>query len=80
MVTVTLKFSNPTTETMTDVIVIADSLTARLEYVDGTAKSSRAATFTAKNNEAGSVVLRWVIDGKLAPGESGIITFKARIK
>ena len=51
-VTVYLKFSNPTTETMTDVIV-SDSLTARLEYIDGTAKSSRAATFTATNNEAG---------------------------
>ena len=78
-VTVYLKFSNPTTETMTGVIV-SDSLTARLEYIDGTAKSSRAATFTAKNNEAGSVVLQWVVDGKLAPGESGIIMFKARIK
>lgn len=78
-VTVYLKFSNPTTETMTDVVV-SDSLTARLDYVDGTAKSSRAATFTATNNEAGSVVLRWAVDGKLAPGESGVIMFKARIK
>src|SRR5262249_22583928 len=60
-VTIYLKFSNPTTETMTDVIV-SDSLTARLEYVDGTAKSSRAATFTATNNEAGSVILRWAVD------------------
>ncbi|HJZ92924.1 MAG TPA: hypothetical protein VKE40_18765 [Gemmataceae bacterium] len=79
VLTVTLKYTNPTTEVMTDV-VIADSLTARLEYVEGSAKSSRAATFTAENNEAGSSVLKWSIDGKLQPGESGTITFQVRIK
>ena len=77
--TVHLKFTNPTTEEMTD-IVIADSLTTRLEYIVGTAKSSRAATFAASPNSAGSVVVRWSLDGKLMPGESGVITFKVRIK
>ncbi|HEX3146686.1 MAG TPA: hypothetical protein VHR66_01205 [Gemmataceae bacterium] len=77
--TVHLKFTNPTTEEMTDV-VIADSLTARLEYIVGTAKSSRAATFAAAPNSAGSMVLRWAIDGKLLPGETGVITFKVRIR
>lgn len=78
-VTVHLKFMNPTTEEMADV-VIADSLASRLEYVAGTAKSSRPATFVATPNAAGSMVLRWAIDGKLMPGESGTITFKVRIK
>lgn len=79
VITVTLRFSNPTTETMTDV-VIADSLTGRLEYIDGTTKSSRATTFTASPNKAGSLVLKWALDGSLKPGESGTITFKARIR
>jgi hypothetical protein len=79
VVTVTLRFTNPTTEEMTDVL-IADSLTARLEYVEGSAKSSRPATFTATANRAGSMVLRWALDGSLKPGESGRITFQVRIK
>ena len=78
-VTVVLRFANPTTEAMTDV-VIADSLTTRLEYVEGSARSSRAATFSAQSNGAGSVRLQWAIDGHLAPGESGTITFKVRIR
>jgi uncharacterized repeat protein (TIGR01451 family) len=78
-VTVHLKYTNPTTEEMTDVVV-ADSLTTRLEYIEGSAKSSRPATFVASPNEAGSMALRWAIDGKLMPGESGTITFKVRIK
>ena len=78
-VTVHLKFSNPTTEEMTDV-VIADSLTTRLEYIPGSAKSSRPATFAASPNAARSQVLRWALDGKLMPGESGTITFRVRIK
>jgi uncharacterized repeat protein (TIGR01451 family) len=78
-VTVRLRFSNPTTEEMTDVVV-ADSLTTRLEYVNGSAQSSRPATFVATPNAAGSLVLRWAIDGKVMPGESGTITFKVRIK
>jgi hypothetical protein len=78
-VTVHLKFMNPTTEDMTDVVV-ADSLTTRLEYIAGSAKSSRPATFAATPNAAGSQVLRWALDGKLLPGESGTITFRVRIK
>jgi uncharacterized repeat protein (TIGR01451 family) len=79
VVTVTLKFTNPTTETMSD-IVIADSLTPRLEYIEGSAKSDRATTFTTVPNGVGSVVLRWAVDGKLMPGEIGKITFRVRIR
>jgi len=79
VVTVTLRYVNPTTEVMTDVI-IADSLTTRLEYVEGSARSSRAATFTATPNEGRSTTLRWAIDGQLKPGESGTITFQVKIR
>ena len=79
VVTVTLRFSNPTTEIMTDVIV-ADDLTPRLEYIEGSANSDRATTFTIAPNGIGSSVLRWAVDGKLMPGERGKITFKVRIR
>lgn len=78
-VTFYLRYQNPSNEPMIDV-VISDSLTGRLEYIEGTAKSDRPATFTATPNEAGSAILRWAIDGKLLPGEKGVISFKARIK
>ena len=40
----------------------------------------RPAVFTLQENEAGSVKLRWAIDGVLPPGQSGVITFQARIR
>jgi hypothetical protein len=33
-----------------------------------------------QQNEAGSVILRWEINGRLPPGESGIISFQARVR
>jgi uncharacterized repeat protein (TIGR01451 family) len=78
-VTFFLRYHNGTNAPMADVVV-SDSLTARLEYIPGTAKSDRPATLTVAPNEAGSVALRWAIDGKLLPGENGLITFKAKIR
>jgi hypothetical protein len=77
--TVTLRYTNPTTEVMTGVL-ISDNLTPRLEYIEGSAKSDRAATFTAVDNGVGSLMLQWSIDGQIKPGESGKITFQVRIR
>ncbi len=74
-----LHYRNPTGQPMSE-IVITDSLTGRLEYIEETQKSDRPATFTAAPNEAGSLTLRWQIDTPLLPGQSGTITFKARIR
>jgi uncharacterized repeat protein (TIGR01451 family) len=79
VVTVTLRYTNPTTDVMTGVL-IADNLTPRLEYVDGSEKSDRAATFSAVDNGVGSLMLQWAIDGQIKPGESGKITFQVRIR
>ncbi|MEZ6143197.1 MAG: hypothetical protein R3B84_21745 [Zavarzinella sp.] len=79
IVTFTLKFTNPSADEMTDVVIV-DNLTTRLEFIEGSAKSSRPATFTATPNKANSVLLRWAIDGRLGPGETGTITFQARIR
>jgi uncharacterized repeat protein (TIGR01451 family) len=79
VVTFYLKYSNHGGQPITDIAVV-DSLTGRLEYVAGSAKSNRAAVFTTQENEAGSVILRWEVSGRLLPGESGVVRFQARIR
>jgi uncharacterized repeat protein (TIGR01451 family) len=61
-------------------IIVNDSLTARLEYVAGSAKTDREALFTATPNESESLLLRWEISQPLPPGESGTVTFQARVR
>jgi uncharacterized repeat protein (TIGR01451 family) len=79
VVTFTLKFTNTGGQPMTGVIV-SDSLTGRLEYVTGSARSDRETIFTMQDNEAGSRVLRWEVAGRLQPGESGVVSFQARVR
>jgi len=79
LVTFYLRFSNRGGQPITDV-AITDSLTGRLEYVPGSARSDRPATFTVEQNEAGSALLRWQISGQLLPGQSGLVQFQARIR
>jgi uncharacterized repeat protein (TIGR01451 family) len=79
VVTFFLKYSNVGGQPMTDV-ALNDSLTGRLEYVPGTAKSSRDAVFTTSENKAGSVILHWEISGTLPAGQSGTVSFQARIR
>jgi uncharacterized repeat protein (TIGR01451 family) len=61
-------------------IIVNDSLTARLEYISGSAKTDRNALFTATPNEVESMLLRWEISQPLPPGESGTVTFEARVR
>ena len=61
-------------------VAVSDSLTGRLEYVPGSARADRDAVFTLAPNEAGSQVLRWQISGRLLPGQTGIVSFQARVR
>jgi uncharacterized repeat protein (TIGR01451 family) len=79
VITFTLKYSNVGGRPMTDVAV-TDSLSGRLEYVEDSAESDRDAVFTTQRNEAGSVMLRWEITGRLLPGQSGKLRFKAKVR
>ena len=79
VVTFVLKYSNHGGKPIADVAV-TDSLTTRLEYIPGSAQSDRPAVFTTQANEAGSLVLRWEITGRLMPGTSGVVRFQARIR
>jgi uncharacterized repeat protein (TIGR01451 family) len=79
LINFTLRYSNVGGQPITNVIV-SDSLTPRLEFVPNSAKTDRAAVFTTQQNEAGSVILRWEVDGQLLPGQTGTVTFQARIR
>ncbi len=79
VVTFFLRYSNHGGRPLTDVAV-SDSLSPRLEYVPGSAQSDRDAVFTTEQNEAGSLILRWEVSGRLAPDEGGVLRFQARVR
>lgn len=61
-------------------VTLVDSLTTRLEFVDGSAEASLAAGFLTERNEAGSLVLRWEITDPLRPLDYAVIRFKCRVR
>ncbi|MCA9236738.1 MAG: hypothetical protein KDA44_14785 [Planctomycetales bacterium] len=61
-------------------VTIVDNLTTRLEYVDGTQKSSDKADFSTEANDGGSLLLRWEITEPLEPGQGGVLQFKTRVR
>ena len=61
-------------------VAVTDSLSGRLEYVAGSAEADRDAVFTTQENEAGSLILRWEIGGRLLPGDSGTLRFQVRVR
>jgi uncharacterized repeat protein (TIGR01451 family) len=79
VVTMYLRYTNYGNKAITDVVV-SDSLTGRLEYIPGTARSDRDAVFTTRANEAGSVILEWQVTPPLLPGQSGTVSFQARVR
>jgi uncharacterized repeat protein (TIGR01451 family) len=79
IVTFTIKYSN-FGGTPIESIVITDSLTGRFEYVAGSAKTDREASFTTNANDAGSLTLRWEITDPLPPRSFGLVSFQVRIR
>ncbi len=74
-----IRFDNVGTEPLKNVTVV-DSLTARLEFINGTADCSLPSEFSVEENQAGSSVLRWHLTEPLAPGEGGVIRFHCRVR
>lgn len=79
MITFTLKYTNQGGRPI-DKVVVSDSLLSRYEYVPGSQKSDRPATFTTQPNEDGSLILRWEINETLPPGQSGVIHFQVKVR
>lgn len=79
VVTFYLRYHNHTKQPVEN-LVISDSLTPRLEYVAGSARADREAAVTMQANEAGSVILRFEIAGKLLPNQGGVVSFQVRVR
>ncbi|MBQ4080765.1 MAG: DUF11 domain-containing protein [Thermoguttaceae bacterium] len=75
----TLRFENIGDQPIGNVTIL-DNLSARLRYVDGTAKSSVKADFFADLSETGSLVLRWEIADPLQPKEFGVVRFICKVQ
>lgn len=60
--------------------VILDSLSPRLEYIEGSQQSSIDARFSADPNEVGSQILRWEILSTIETSDGGVISFDCRVR
>jgi uncharacterized repeat protein (TIGR01451 family) len=79
VITFYLKISNQGGQPIANVVV-SDSLITRYEYIPGSARADREASFTTQPNEAGSVILRWEFPGTLLPHESSLVSFQVKIR
>jgi uncharacterized repeat protein (TIGR01451 family) len=75
----TLRFDNVGDRVIGNVTIL-DSLTTRLEYIEGSQNSSVDADFTARANEGDSLKLRWQIHEPLKRGEGGVIQFRCKVR
>ena len=75
----TLRFDNIGTLPIGNVTIL-DNLTTRLEYVEGSAKSSLPTGFIVEPNDAGSFTLRWEITDPLLPLKFGVVQFQCRVR
>jgi uncharacterized repeat protein (TIGR01451 family) len=75
----TLRFDNLSGRRIGNVTIV-DNLTRRLEYVQGSAECSLNSEFIAKENDGGSLMLRWEITDPVPANSGGIIRFRCRVK
>lgn len=75
----TLRFDNIGNKVIGNVTIL-DSLTTRLEYIDGSQKCSLPADFDTRVNEGESLKLRWELHDPLEKGKGGVIQFRCRVR
>ena len=75
----TIRFDNLGDQTINK-IVLVDNLTTRLEYVPGSAQSSREAEFFTQENAGESLVLKWEFADPLPAGQGGLVRFHCRVR
>jgi uncharacterized repeat protein (TIGR01451 family) len=80
-ITFTIRFDNIGTQPV-DKVVILDSLSPRLEYIQESQQSSVAPgpEFSSEPNEVGSDVLKWEFKSAIKPGEGGVIHFRCLVR
>ena len=75
----TLRFDNVGDKVIGNV-VITDNLTTRLEYIEGSQKTSLPANFTTQANDGESLILRWELTEPLEKGKGGVIQFRCKVR
>jgi uncharacterized repeat protein (TIGR01451 family) len=79
IVSFAIRFDNAGTKPLGNV-VITDSLSPRLNYIDGSQQCSIGVRFSAEPNDVGSMVLRWELEEPVEPSEGGVITFDCQVR
>lgn len=75
----TIRFDNLSARKIGNVTLI-DNLTTRLRYIPDSAECSLKGKFIQRENDGGSLMLRWEIDQPLPSGKGGVIRFKCLVK
>jgi uncharacterized repeat protein (TIGR01451 family) len=75
----TLRYDNIGDQVIGNVTVV-DNLSTRLEYIEGSAKSSVDANFLTEPTPNGSSILRWEIKDEVKPGDGGILRFRVKVR
>lgn len=75
----TIRFDNISPRKIGNVTLV-DNLTTRLRYVPDSAECSLEGDFIQRDNDSGSLMLRWEITEPLPAGKGGVIRFKCLVK
>jgi uncharacterized repeat protein (TIGR01451 family) len=75
----TIRFDNLSPRKIGNVTLV-DNLTTRLRYIPDSAECSLKGDFIKRDNDSGSLMLRWEITEPLPAGKGGVIRFKCLVK
>ena len=78
VLTFTIEFENIGDKELYDVR-ITDNLTPRLMFIEDSGSSDRKGRIVVEDNDAGSEMLMFELEGKLEGGQKGVIEFKAKV-
>ncbi len=75
----TIRFDNTGDQPITN-IMIQDSLSPRLEYIEDSQKSNLKTDFNSEDNDAGSKTLTWKVLEPVKPGSGGFLRFQVKVR
>lgn len=75
----TLRFENVGPNKVGNVVIV-DSLSPRLGYIEGSQQCSIEVRFSADPNDAGSAKLRWELESPIKPFDGGVISFDCQVR
>ncbi|MCA8984980.1 MAG: hypothetical protein R3C12_18065 [Planctomycetaceae bacterium] len=79
VITFTIRFRNTGDRSLSNIQII-DNLTPRLEFIEGSATSTRDGRLVVEDNQEGSLILKWELAEDLKGRTGGTVTFQARVR